>query len=172
MFVVHLFVVSFSLIFRYLADLQQRLREKRKNEVASKKAQSFKLHWDFLPPGDAHNRCDAAAAHWKRPQKKLICDFCVLTTVGHLAFACSELKNCYIIEAECEHFPDPLECVIEESWMREAFHFEYGVPGKELKECHHACKNKKSCLHNCCKNAKLLPNVWITISDRAGKYAI
>jgi hypothetical protein len=127
----------------------------------------MRVHWDFLPPGDAHNRCDAAAAHWKRPQKKLIRDFAVLTTVGHLAFACTTLKNCYLIEAECTKFPDPLECLNDEPWMREAFHFDYGVPFTDTKYCAHENKLK----YQCCKKApKLLPCVSIMVADREHTY--
>jgi hypothetical protein len=127
---------------------------------------TLRLHWDFLPPGDAHNRCDASAANWKRPQKNLVRDFCVLTSVGHLAFACSEMKNSYIIEAEYMDFPDPLECLIDEPWMREAFHFDYGVPDEAVKTCKHQCKNKRTCKHDCCKKDRLLPHVIVTIQDR------
>jgi hypothetical protein len=130
----------------------------------------LRLHWDFLPPGDAHNRCDAAAANWKRPQKKLVKEFAVLTSVGHLAFACSEMKNSYLIEAAYADFPDPLECLIDEPWMREAFHFEYGEPGELPKTCKHQCQNKQSCTHACCKKNVQMPCVWITIQDRAGRY--
>lgn len=174
----------------YLADLQQHLREKKANRNSNNNMRnnsnnnrrstsenreaspehSFRIHWDFLPPGDAHNRCDAAAANWKRPQKKLIRDFCVLTTVGHLAFACSNLKNSYMIEAEYQQFPEPLDCLYEEPWMQSAFHFEYGVPFTAVKTCECRCKNKRSCLHRCCKQSPLLPCVSISIRDREGKY--
>lgn len=161
----------------YLADLQQHLREREKasrnNNNNNRRAlppKECRIHWDFLPPGDAHNRCDAAAANWKRPQKKLIRDFCVLTTVGHLAFACANLRNCYMIEAEYKQFPDPLDCVNEEPWMRNAFHFDYGVPFKDVKTCDCRCKKKLSCRHQCCKKSDLLPCVNITIQDRDGVY--
>jgi hypothetical protein len=128
---------------------------------------NLRIHWDFLPPGDAHNRCDAAAAHWKRPQKKLIRDFAVLTTVGHLAFACASLKNCYLIEAECANFPDPLECLIDEPWMREAFHFDYGVPFTDTKYCAHGNKLNYQC---CKKEPRVLPCVQIITGDREHEY--
>ena len=128
---------------------------------------NLRVHWDFLPPGDAHNRCDAAAAHWKRPQKKLIRDFSVLTTVGHLAFACASLKNCYLIEAECAKFPDPLECVVEEPWMRDAFHFDYGLPFTDTKYCAH--ENKMN--YACCKKGPLeLPCVSMIVANREHEY--
>lgn len=177
------FLCVFFSLFRYLADLQQRLLQKRANnsrnsnnnnnnnnsarKKMSNKQPKLRLHWDFLPPGDAHNRCDGAAAHWKRPQKQLVRDFAVLTTIGHLAFACTRLKNCYLIEAECHKFPDPLETVIEEPWMREAFHFEYGVPATAVKYCGHQNKMKYAC---CKKAPKLLPFVTITIEDREHVY--
>jgi hypothetical protein len=129
----------------------------------------LRLHWDFLPPGDAHNRCDAAAAHFKKPQKKLIRDFAVLTTIGHLAFACTSLKNCYLIEAECTKFPDPLDCLVEEPWMREAFHFDYGVPTTATKYCAHQNALKYAC---CKKQPKVLPCVTIMITDREYKYVL
>ena len=128
---------------------------------------SLRIHWDFLPPGDAHNRCDAAAAHWKTPQKKLIRDFSVLTTVGHLAFACASIKNCYLIEAECTKFPDPLECLIDEPWMRDAFHFDYGVPNTDTKYCAHENKMNYPC---CKKEPKALPYVTILVADRKHEY--
>ncbi len=167
----------------YIADLQQHLRannskssnnnsntQKKKANAAST---SPTIVWDFLPPGDAHNRCDAAAAHWKRPQKKFVRDFCVLTSVGHLAFACAEMRNCYMIEAVCSDFPDPLDCLIDETWMRDAFHFEYGTPREDYKHCKHISNGKcgNGCMHACCnKVAPLLPCVDITIRDRDGKY--
>lgn len=173
----HWYDSIFSLFMvRYLADLQQRLRGKRSNGNNSNgnnnnspniRQLELRIHWDFLPPGDAHNRCDGAAAHWKQPQKKLVRDFAVLTTVGHLAFACARLKNCYLIEAECDNFPDPLECVIEEPWMREAFHFDYGVPETAMKQCGHQNKKNYAC---CKKTPKLLPCVMITIEDREHVY--
>jgi hypothetical protein len=168
-----------------LADLQHHLRALRNNNNGCNNnnnnnnnsnianvdpATKFRIHWDFLPPGDAHNRCDAAAAHWKKPQKTAIRNFCVLTTVGHLAFACSELKNCYMIEADCQEFPDPLACLIEEPWMQNAFHFEYGVPGEEVKKCKCHCRDKSNCLHACCKKESRLPYVDITIQDREKMY--
>jgi hypothetical protein len=161
--------LSLHLICRYLADLKQRLLRKAEaarnnnNNNNMQVEPNLRIHWDFLPPGDAHNRCDAAAAHWKRPQKKLIRDFSVLTTVGHLAFACASLKNCYLIEAECAKFPDALECLVDEPWMREAFHFDYGVPFTDTKYCGH--QNKAN--YQCCKQKpKVLPCVAILIADR------
>lgn len=145
------------------------------NNSNSKKRRSaieLRIHWDFLPPGDAHNRCDAAAAHWKRPQKQLIRNYCVLKTIGHLAFACSSMKNCYLIEAECWKFSDALECLIEESWMQKSFHFDYGVPFEDWKHCGHQGKCK-SCKHKCCKNGpRKLPCVKITVEDRNHKYVL
>ena len=76
------------------------------------------------------------------------------------------MKNSYIIEAEFMDFPDPLECLIDEPWMREAFHFDYGVPGEAWKTCKHRCKNKAKCQHDCCKRDRLLPCVIVTIQDR------
>lgn len=166
-----IFVFFFSLV-RYLADLQQRLLQRRINSANTNNSNMhvepyLRIHWDFLPPGDAHNRCDGAAAHWKSPQKKLIRDFAVLTTVGHLAFACTSLKNCYLIEADCAQFPDPLECVVEEPWMREAFHFDYGVPITDTKYCAHGNKRNYPC---CKKTPLLLPCVTIMITDRGYQY--
>jgi hypothetical protein len=156
---------------RYLADLQQRLLEKKRrannNNSNLRVEPHLRIHWDYLPPGDAHNRCDGAAAHWKRPQKKLIRDFAVLTTVGHLAFACASLKNCYLIEAECAFFPDPLEVLIEEPWMREAFHFDYGVPFADTKYCAHQNKLNYAC---CKKEPKHLPCVTILTANRDYQY--
>jgi hypothetical protein len=159
-----------------LADLQQDLRKKEmqhrnnNNNNNIPEPSALRIHWDFLPPGDAHNRCDAAAAHWKKPQKTAIRDFCVLTTVGHLAFACSEMKNCYMIEAECHEFPDPLECLIEEPWIQTAFHFSYGVPEEEVKRCKCRCLDKTNCLHPCCKKETRRSCVKITIQDRDKQY--
>lgn len=99
-------------------------------------------------------------------------NFAVLTTVGHLAFACAEMRNCYLIEAVCSEFPDPFNCGIEEPWMREAFHFEYGIPFEDYKVCKHRRDGKcvKTCKHQCCrKESPLLPCVDITIEDREGK---
>jgi hypothetical protein len=159
----------------YLADLKQRLVKKKtdyynnninnnNNNSSNMEVEPFlRIHWDYLPPGDAHNRCDGAAAHWKRPQKKLIRDFAVLTTVGHLAFACASLKNCYLIEAECTKFPDPLACLIDEPWMQESFHFDYGVPFTDTRYCAHQNKLKYAC---CKKTPKLLPCVTVLVADR------
>lgn len=168
--------------------MQQYLRENAPTSTTNSNSSRKSIHpsptivWDFLPPGDAHNRCDAAAAHWKRPMKKLVRDFTVLTSVGHLAFACCEMRNSYLIEAEYTQFPDPLDCLIEEPWMRDAFRFEYGTPYEDFKYCKHItegkCKLTKSkskkpqCNHQCCnKNPIELPCVDVTIQDRDLKYA-
>lgn len=102
-------------------------------------------------------------------------DYCVLTSVGHLAFACAEMRNCYMIEADWPGLPDPLDCLIEETWMRDAFHFEYGTPREDYKYCKHVtsgtCKGR--CNHACCnKVAPLLPCVDITIEDRDQAYGV
>ena len=171
----HWYVLRVSFLTpRYIADLQEHLRDNNTTATARNADPKPKLVWDFLPPGDAHNRCDAAAANWKRPQKKLARDFCVLTTVGHLAFACAELRNCYMIEADYTDFPDPLECVIEAPWMREAFHFEYGKPYDGKRYCKHITNERcelGGCNHACCAREPLIqPCVDITIRDRDDKY--
>lgn len=142
----------------YMADLQFHLRSRFPSIV---------IEWDFLPPGDAHNRADAAAAHFKRPQKKLIQNFCLLSTPGHLAFACSELNNFYMIEADYKNFPEKDDVIIEEPWMRESFHFKYGDPYVGGKECNHLCKDKAACRHPCCKPVSQ-SCVDLQVSDRKG----
>lgn len=51
--------------------------------------------------------------------------------------------------------------------MREAFHFDYGVPFTDLKYCAHQNKMKFAC---CKKEPKLLPCVNILTADREHTY--
>ena len=52
--------------------------------------------WHFLPPNDAHNRADAAAANFSGTIKSSIRSTFILRELGHLAFVSSEMKNWYL----------------------------------------------------------------------------
>lgn len=51
------------------------------------------ISWHFLPPRDAHNRADAAAAHFSTQITKAIRVTCLLNEVGHLQFISQNMKN-------------------------------------------------------------------------------
>lgn len=106
--------------------------------------------WDFLAPNRAHNRCDSAFAHWKRAIDKLIRNHFRLSSISHLAFAAANLKNCYYVEVT--EFPNVIDAKqVDESFMRDAFRFEYAAPEMRTKKCGHACY-MKGCNHGACCN--------------------
>lgn len=110
------------------------------------------ITWDFLAPNRAHNRCDAAAAHIKGQIDQHIQNYYNLSEVSHLAFACSKLKNMVLVEADFEEFPDvEISIPVDETFMREAFSFEYRPPIEEQLFCKHKCNNKQTCSHPCCR---------------------
>lgn len=113
--------------------------------------------WDFLPPRDAHNRSDAAAAHWKASIDSLLADCCVVNSVEHIAFACerANLKNSFMIEADFPNFPARQEVLVVKPWMRSALEFtEYSDPHVQEFTCNHSCNNKQTCKHKCCKGIR------------------
>ena len=143
----------------YMGDLKRRL----------KNIDDFSdLYWKFLPPHDAHNRCDAAAATWLLPQRKKIRNFCLLKSIGHLQFCIGDLKNTFMIEAEINHFPEPQVVTFDETFMRNAFEFSYSEPCLEIIYCKHRCKNKQTCAHACCKDIQKMC-VKIDIKFRNGE---
>lgn len=86
----------------------------------------FNLKWRFLAPNKAHNRADAAAAHLKRSINTKISNYYLLSSVSHLAFANSVLKNSLLIEADFVNFPEKIDCQPEkERFIRDGFDFNY-----------------------------------------------
>lgn len=66
----------------YLGALQE-----RSNSVFS---------WHFLPPNDAHNRADAAAAHFSGTIRRAIKSSFLLNEIGHLAYISAHMKNWFV----------------------------------------------------------------------------
>jgi hypothetical protein len=108
------------------------------------------LAWDFLAPNRAHNRCDAAAAHFKRKVNSFIDDYYALSEISHLAFAVSTLTNSYVIEVT--EFPTVVECTALDAFMRDAFRVEYAEPEMRVDKCGHKCYGT-NCGHagGCCQ---------------------
>lgn len=97
-----------------------------------------------------------------------------MNSLEHIAFACdrAQLKNCFMIEADFNNFPEPKEVVIEKPWMRNAFEFsEYSDPHVQLFTCNHNCKDKKRCLHPCCKGLSRT-TVNVTVKFRDGSSSV
>jgi len=124
------------------------------------------LTWDFLAPNRAHNRCDAAAAHWKEQIEILISNFHMLSQIVHLAFANSKLKNSMMIEVENE-IPLPINSKPVDPFMRDAFRFEYSDPKMQKEKCRHPCYGK-GCGHVCCNRTEEIEVVEVTVTDRFG----
>lgn len=129
---------------------------------------SFRIHWNFLPPRDAHNRADAAAAHWKRAHVRLLRNYCIVNSLGHLAFSCSRLSRAYLIEAVFADFPEPPSVHVNDDnrFMRNAYTFSYSNPYVAPIICKHLCSDKASCGHICCKeNLHTLVDLTVTFRD-------
>jgi hypothetical protein len=127
-----------------------------------------KLTWDFLAPSRAHNKADSAAAYLKGAIKRHVDNFYLLSRVTHLAFACSRLKNTFLIEADFEAFPEVENAapMADIRFMRDAFSFQYQPQILQVMKCKHTCKKK--CIHKCCKNP---PTCWVssvTVIQRNG----
>lgn len=112
------------------------------------------ISWDFLAPREAHNRCDAAAAHFHSAVKLFIRNLFQLEEVEHLAYAARHLTNAHVIRADFPEFPETRTVINDKSFMHDAFQFAYEAPCLLAVTCNHACKNKQTCLHACCKGAE------------------
>jgi hypothetical protein len=93
-------------IHAYMARLKWRLMEKQNLR---------ELQWKFLAPFRAHNRCDSAAAMLKIRVNTFIRSSCLMTSLAHIAFACADLKNTYIIKVDTVGFNDLLK--VRRTWL-------------------------------------------------------
>lgn len=90
----------------------------------------------------------------------MIKDFYYLNSISHLAFAGSRLLNTYFIEVT--EFPTVIETVPTESFMRDAFHFQYHDPVERVDKCGHPCYGT-DCGHKsgCCQRVEPIEMVCI-----------
>lgn len=119
------------------------------------------MTWDFLAPNRAHNRCDAAAAHFKQKINSFIKDYFSLSQISHLAFAAATLKNSYFVEVS--EFPVVIECAAKETFMRDSFRFEYGDAELRVDQCNHPCYGT-NCAHPCCNRKDEIEMVCLLLS--------
>lgn len=126
---------------------------------------AVKLTWDFLAPNKAHNKADSAAAYLKGSITRHVKNFYLLSQVTHLAFACSRLRNTYLIEATFQDFPQVETAVPEDSFMRDAFSFQYRPYSYQTIKCKHKCKKSN---HRCCISPPTCKVAEITIFKRDG----
>jgi hypothetical protein len=112
--------------------------------------------WDFLPPRDAHNAADPAAAHLNKAVNTLIQNYHLLDSEAHVAFAAAKVRNAYMFKACHSEFPEMPEVRVKgedgNCFMREAFSLSYTAPTTEFVFCNHPCAGRSSCGHgNCCR---------------------
>lgn len=123
------------------------------------------LTWDFLAPNRAHNKADSAAAYLKGAITRHVRNFYLLSRVTHLAFACSRLKNTFLIEAEFQDFPEVENASPDDPFMRDAFSFSYQPYSLQVIKCNHKCKR---CNHKCCRSPPTCKVSELTIVQRDG----
>ncbi len=126
------------------------------------------LTWDFLAPNRAHNKADSAAAYLKGAITRHVKNYYLLSQVTHLAFACSRLKNTFVIEANFKEFPEVEDAVPESPFMRQSFSFKYQPHTLEIVNCKHNCKDKKKCTHKCCTHPPTRKTATLEILQRDG----
>jgi hypothetical protein len=107
---------------------------------------ALNLSWDFLPPNDAHNRADGAAAKLAVRIKQCVESTFLITEVGHIAAISGHLQNCYKFECAKELFPPRIDATPKpttDSFIQDAWTIKYHPPRKEKRcgEKHGHCKS-------------------------------
>ena len=79
-------------------------------------------------------------------------NFFVIDDIRHVAFACGNLKNTHVFEADVFDFEQLSQTApLDETFVRKSFEFAYGEPKEEIATCGHTGKKcmSQTCNHDC-----------------------